>query len=240
MGIDICALQALLLGLKHRSSGSVLTLGRQQIHRHIFQIDHYLRNFNYHNLLGRYNYNDYIEPMMRDFGFSSVESLDANSYENASIIHDMNLPVPLDVYNKYDFIFDGGTIEHIFNMPQVVTNIIDMLQVDGIFCSITCNNNFSGHGFYQFSPEFFLRAFAPKYGMEIQEIYIAKNNTDLSNWINVKELDVNQPRNTNRFNSNEEVYIITIAKKVSDNRIRILSEAPQQFSYASVEWQRPL
>jgi 2-polyprenyl-3-methyl-5-hydroxy-6-metoxy-1,4-benzoquinol methylase len=148
----------------------------------------------------------------------------------------MNLAVPLTFVNKYDFIFDGGTIEHVFNMPQVMSNIIDMLQVDGVFCSITCNNNFSGHGFYQFSPEFFQRTLAHKYGMEIKELYIGENNTDMSKWINVKELSSDCSRNTQRYYSNEEVYIITIAKKLSNDRIRLLNEAPQQFNYENVDW----
>jgi hypothetical protein len=74
-------LQALLSALKYKSSGSVLTLGRQQIHRHSSQLDAYLRQFNLSYLQGRYNYYDYIEPMLNDFGFSSVSSLDANGYE---------------------------------------------------------------------------------------------------------------------------------------------------------------
>ena len=61
---------------------------------------------------------------------------------------------------KYQYIYDGGTIEHIFNIPQVIENIIDILDINGLFVSITCNNNFSGHGIYQFSPEFFLAVFS--------------------------------------------------------------------------------
>ena len=67
----------------------------------------------------------------------------------------MNYSIKNKVNKKFDFILDGGTIEHIFNCPQVLDNIIYLLEIEGILCSITCNNNFSGHGFYQFSPDFF-------------------------------------------------------------------------------------
>ena len=108
---------------------------------------------------------DYCEEFFLSFGFLNIDSIDNSSYENSSIIHNLNTP-----YNntkKYDYIYDGGTTEHIFNVPQVFENIINLLEIDGIFCSVTVNNNFSGHGFYQFSPELYLSMFTSNYGMEI-------------------------------------------------------------------------
>ena len=58
--------------------------------------------------------------------------------------------------------------------PALKPDGAHLLEIDGIFCSVTCNNNFSGHGMYQFSPEFFLSTLTPKYGMEIKELFIAK------------------------------------------------------------------
>lgn len=60
-----------------------------------------------------------------------------------------------------------------------------MLDIDGLFVSVTCNNNFSGHGMYQFSPEFFLSSLNKKYGMEIEAIYIGKVHTKFEEWIDV-------------------------------------------------------
>jgi hypothetical protein len=126
----------------------------------------------------------------------------------------MNNPISKNYYNKYDFIFDGGTIEHIFNAPQVCENIINMLNIDEIFLSITPNNNFSVHGMYQFSTEFYLSAFSKNYGMEVQELYLAKVDGEFETWINVNNLnEQNNGRNTSKFDSNDPVYIIAIIRK---------------------------
>ena len=119
-------------------------------------------------------------------------------------------------------------------MPK---NIINLLEIGGIFCSVTCNNNLSGHGIYQFSPEFFLSAFSKDYGMEIKEIYLAQVNSEIHEWINVNNLkDQQNCRNMSKFDSNKEVYIITIAKKISNNRKNLIHDSPNQYSYENMDW----
>jgi hypothetical protein len=225
MGIDYTSLEAILMSLlQTKNKNRALTLARQQIH---FQP----RNVNAKFL-------DYCEDMFKSFGFITTESIDYSSYENATIIHNMNLPY-LENNTKYDFIYDGGTIEHIFNIPQVLENIINLLAIDGIFCSVTVNNNLSGHGFYQFSPELFLSCFNPNYGMEIICIYLAKVGTSVNEWIKISHLDKNNNRITAKFNDDKEVYIITIAKKISNDRLSLITNPPNQYSYEKVDWLKP-
>lgn len=183
----------------------------------------------------------YCEPLLRWLGCGRIESLDVNAYEGASILHDMNFPVPSQLHDKYDFIYDGGTIEHIFHMPQVCQNIIDMLKVGGVFLSVTCNNNFSGHGMYQFSPEFFFSAFSKKYGMQIIEMFLAENETAVDTWVPLRpSAEHASLRNTTTIHTFTGVYIITIAKKVSSSQDRqcLLTSPPQQHSYEASEWLR--
>ena len=226
MGIDKTALASILLSQKYvKNFDKMLTLGRQQIHIPL----------NIENKL-IYNCGDYCEPFFQQLGFNRVDSIDNSPYENAKIIHNINLPIPSDSL-KYDYIYDGGTTEHIFNAPQVCENIINMLEVGGIFCSVTVNNNFSGHGMYQFSPEFYLSAYTTKYGMEIQELYIAQNGSDFSTWINVNDFNhANGGRQCANFNNNREIYIISIIKKVSDVRESLITSPPNQYPYESIDW----
>ena len=143
-------------------------------------------------------------------------------------------------FKKYDFIYDGGCTEHIFNVPQVLENIIDFLEVGGIFCGVTPNNNLSGHGMYQFSPELFLSCFTKTYGMEIIHMWIAiAGSEDLDSWIDVynnKYTDSN--RTTQKFDSSEGVYVVVIARKVSDDRESLIKKPPNQFSYEQVDWKK--
>jgi hypothetical protein len=244
MGIDITALELILLSQKYvnykniDNDVNILTLGRQQIHIECKDINNSLNKYNFSKLIDKFNYYDFSENLFRQLMNEkykceiNVDSIDNSKYEDASIIYNLNLP-----YNstkKYQYIYDGGTIEHIFNIPQVIENVINMLDIDGLFVSVTCNNNFSGHGMYQFSPEFFLSSLNKKYGMEIEAIYIGKVHTGFDEWINVN--DYKGGRNCSKFDSNDPVYILTIARKISDNRENLILNSPHQYSYEQGDW----
>ena len=91
----------------------------------------------------------------KSIGFQSVESCDVSDYEGTKHVLDLNLPVPMDFYDSYDVIVDGGTLEHIFNIPQVLENIFNMLKTGGRIIHLTPTSNFVDHGFYMFSPTLF-------------------------------------------------------------------------------------
>jgi hypothetical protein len=145
----------------------------------------------------------------------------------------LNTLIPI-ISKKYNFIFDGGCSEHIFNLPQVYQNFIDLLEVGGIFVGIVPNNNMSGHGFYQFSPEFFIQVFSTNYSMQLMDIYLAKVNTTINQWIKLDKF-INF-RNETKFNDTEPVYIIVIAKKISSSGKTLLENPPQQHNYENMDW----
>jgi SAM-dependent methyltransferase len=88
-----------------------------------------------------------------------LEVLDYSDYQGASVIHDMNRPIPPELEAKFDAVIDSGTIEHIFNFPVAIANCMKMVRPGGRLFIITVANNHCGHGFYQFSPELFFRVF---------------------------------------------------------------------------------
>jgi hypothetical protein len=236
MGLDYTGLEALLHSLKFiKNNKSAITLGRQHINTNCNVFDTFLDKYSLSNLKNR-NYSGFCETFLHDIiGFETIDSIDNSNYEGASIIHNMNNPIPHD-FKKYDFVLDLGTIEHIFNVPQVCENIINLLHIGGIFLSVSTNNNFSGHGIYQFSPEFYLSAFSKKYGMEVQELYIGKVGSGIESWIDVNNYGDN--RNESRFEGNEQVYIIAIIKKISNERENLILNSPNQFSYEEIDWKR--
>jgi len=238
MGIDTTSLEAILISLKYvKSKKNMLTLGRQGIHRHQFILNSLFELYNLPQLKNKYNENDYCEKMFYDVGFEHIDSIDCSNYENATIIHDMNRPISSNL--TYDYIYDGGTTEHIFNAPQVCENIINLLSIGGIYCSVVPNNNQSGHGIYQFSPEFFLSAYSNSYGMKVHQIYIAQVDSLSPQWINVSNLS-NQMggRNCSSFPTLNQVYVITIAEKISNERKNLILESPQQYSYENIDWKK--
>jgi SAM-dependent methyltransferase len=92
----------------------------------------------------------------KSLGFDEVSSLDASNFEGATFIHDLNeRPLPDNLRQSFDVIYDLGTLEHIFHLPNVLANIHDMLRVGGyVVHGAPCANAFQ-HGFYTFSPCFF-------------------------------------------------------------------------------------
>lgn len=65
------------------------------------------------------------------FTDAEIHSVDVTDYENASIIHDMNFPVPDEHKGQYDFIYNGSVMDNIFNAAQFLINCSDLLAPGG-------------------------------------------------------------------------------------------------------------
>ena len=89
-----------------------------------------------------------------------VDAIDISDYQHSSIVHDLGVPVDKSLIGKYDLIIEGGTLEHIFDFPVALTNLVKMLKPGGTLFLSTMANNHCGHGFYQFSPELFFTVFS--------------------------------------------------------------------------------
>jgi len=172
---------------------------------------------------------------LRILGARAITSFDASNYEGASIVHDMNHPVPVEHHGKYSVVFDGGTIEHVFNAPQALMNCLRMVSLGGHFLSITTSNNFSGHGFYQFSPEFFFRSLTVANGFEIISVMVCTPYSEPPEFYAVSDPEVMNGRV--ELVNVEPVYILTIALRTSIED-ELFSNYPQQSDYVSAWKQR--
>jgi len=91
-----------------------------------------------------------------DLNCNSLKELDVSDYQGADIIHNLNCPVPVEHKQKFDVVLDAGTIEHVSDMKTFLTNIFDLLKINGVYIFGTVSNNWIDHGFWQFSPTFFI------------------------------------------------------------------------------------
>jgi SAM-dependent methyltransferase len=80
--------------------------------------------------------------------------------------------VPASLKNKYDCVWDGGTLEHVFNYPAALKNCMDMVKPGGHLILETPGNNYFGHGFYQFSPELFFSLLDKHNGFSETKIFM--------------------------------------------------------------------
>jgi len=97
----------------------------------------------------------HVTTLFRMFGYGTVDTLDLFSDEHPTIIADLNVPLPAELWNRYDLVFDSGTAEHCFNVREVLGNAVQALKVGGRVMHILPMSGFAGHGFYQFSPDLF-------------------------------------------------------------------------------------
>jgi hypothetical protein len=144
--------------------GRTLTIGRQNVHAGRSE----LRRLG----LLPVEFDTYCEPILLSMGANSVDSMDASSYERATIVHDLNKPVPAQFHHGFETVIDGGSGEHVYNIPQVFQNYIDLLKRDGNLFLILPASNYCGHGFYQFSPDLMRRTFSAENGFEIKTLQL--------------------------------------------------------------------
>lgn len=89
-------------------------------------------------------------------GAKVCHSLDVSDYQQSEIICNLNLPLPSELIGQYDVIIDAGTLEHLSNQSIAIENLFKLLRNEGIYYFTVPCNNWVNHGFYQFSPTFFI------------------------------------------------------------------------------------
>jgi SAM-dependent methyltransferase len=92
--------------------------------------------------------------MFRSLGFDAYDDVDFTPEEACTIVHDMNQPLPEAYHDRYDLVFEMGTLEHIFDVKTSFQNIIAALKTGGSVIHLA-PLNFINHGFYNFSPTLF-------------------------------------------------------------------------------------
>ncbi|MGA1823343.1 MAG: class I SAM-dependent methyltransferase [bacterium] len=147
--------------------GRILTLGRQDIWFTYPLLENIAREFgvelNNHTPITlshkpEFQAKQYISDdcLFKALGFSECKSLDFSDYESADYIFDLNCPdLPRHLAEAFDVIIDGGTIEHVFHLPNALHNIYKMLSQEGRIIHIAPSSNYIDHGFYMFSPILF-------------------------------------------------------------------------------------
>jgi len=88
-------------------------------------------------------------------GLKEVHALDVMPSDGADIIFDLNKELPEDLYEKFDYIIDSGTMEHVFDTANAIKNLSKMLKPGGIIIHILAAAGYVDHGFYSYSPGFF-------------------------------------------------------------------------------------
>ena len=157
---------------KYAFEGPVLTLGNQEIWATYDDLKKYFQEMKadyidaseikFHHS-GLFRKDPTLAKISEKFVHAKVffemlgisEYYDVDKYDTDDTIYkfDLNFPVPARLHEKFSLIIDGGTAEHIFDIRQVMENILVMLKPGGCVVHISSYN--MDHGFYAISPCFY-------------------------------------------------------------------------------------
>jgi len=167
-------------------------------------------------------------------GAKELVSVDRSSFEGATCLHDLNDPFPDSMHHRFDLVFDGGTLEHVFDYPGALRNSLQLVRTGGHFVTIAPANSFMGHGFYQISPELFFRVFNANNGFQLVKIVLF-SGTDRG----ATFYEVTDPASAGgrvELADSQPMYLAVIAKRVTEQRL--FENQPQQSDYVA-SWNLP-
>jgi SAM-dependent methyltransferase len=172
----------------------------------------------------------FMEPVLELLGALTVDSLDFSDYEQATIVHDINERVADALKERFSCVFDGGTLEHVFDFPRAIRNAMEMVAVGGHFLGVGPVNNLPGHGFYQFSPELYFRIFSEQNGFVLEEVSVCEARR------NAPFYRIDDPMKIGRrvqFTNSKPAYVMVRARRL--RRAAIFKTVPQQ-TYYETAW----
>jgi SAM-dependent methyltransferase len=221
MGIDIDSAKFLRSEVKRGLDlGNMLTLGHQAV---------YMDHESYRALIASLEVSCleyfFADDFFHGLDAKSVDVMDVSNYEGANVLHNLNEPVGRELVEKYDCVFDGGALEHVFNLPQAFKNCMEMVKVGGHFIIIAPTNAYCGHGFYQFSPELFYSALSAENGYAVEKMLFVHREQ----WYAVRKPA--EIRQRVELLTDEPTLLFITARRIE--RRPVFAQWPQQSDYVA-------
>ena len=237
MGLDIQNLRAVLAA---KASGAdfsaAATIGRQTLMITESEVRKVFGEFgvtlNMQTELSSLLRQEFADDLFREIGGAKMQSIDISDYEQADFIQDLNQPLNSELHERFSLLVDGGSLEHIYHLPQALTNCAQMIRPGGHLLICNVANNFCGHGFYQFSPELFWRLLCPSNGFKMEWLVFAEYGGS-GEWIVVPDPAVVGQRLN--FTNCVPTYLLLLAKKT--HSVPGPLAPPQQSDYVTM-WQK--
>ncbi|PQQ41088.1 hypothetical protein C6H65_11275 [Photorhabdus luminescens] len=198
MSISISTLNYLCeLKKNHDIKGNILTLGKQMVFFDYDTLNRVLKEKDIPNCNVNKSYEfsqdfehlKFIEPYSQYCNDKAVISslfgvspkvMDITDEYYVDFRQDLNYKVGNCYEQKFSFILDAGTIEHIYDICTALNNIDAMLVKGGLVVHITPAHGFLDHGYYQISPQLYYDFYSSR-GYQIQHCYLAEMSVRKTN-----------------------------------------------------------
>lgn len=214
--------------LEFNFQGSLLTLGRQDIgvtYKELYDFG-----------LTENTSEEYPtdQVFFKLLGFEYVDSLEHNLMDNATIAHDLNSPLTENLYSRFDWIIDGGTLEHCFNVKEFMFSMIKLLKPGGNILHINPSLGCSNHGLFNFQPTFYFSFYNSNHFLnskcDLLEMHTKTAELFIDNNINARVIPISNFNNLD-FSSNHPVYNIFYSQKPYSFNIDQIRIPIQEFYY---------
>ena len=165
-------------------------------------------------------------------GIDDCIAADCSDYEGAEIIIDLNQPLAGQLHSLADIVIDGGTLEHVFDVRQGLTNVSLMLKPGGRIIHMSPANNYANHGFYQFSPTLYADYYRANRFENVGVFAVEERlrGGDTATW-DIFELDQRRQPLMMTSATPRRMLTLCVAEKGADSTI---NEVPIQSSYEIV------
>lgn len=178
----------------------------------------------------------------KSLGFKEVHAMDISAYEGADIIFDLNRrELPPELKNRFDYIWDGGTTEHVFDYAQALRNIAEMLKVGGKIFHYVPACGWFNHGYYSLSPSLF-QDFYKDNGFQIEHINIilkkdfSETYTSLGDWVSTEpDYRIFNLRDTDGLPGYNGI-LRCVAKKIRSENEIVNSKQTHWYGIVNGEW----
>ncbi|MBN2384172.1 hypothetical protein JXQ70_14945 [bacterium] len=97
----------------------------------------------------------HVEDLFKILGYQVCQTMDVIARESPQFVHDLNKPVDRLMHGNYQTVYDGGVIEHVFNLHMGLQNIHDLLEPGGTIVHHTPLAGCLDHSFFYLNPCFF-------------------------------------------------------------------------------------
>lgn len=169
----------------HADGGRVLSLGVQDVHASHAQLAETIqqagaqantvpaseRLFTNSQIVPRSREFAHIKDVFRMLGYETAETMDFSEAESPDIIHDLNEPIPDQLRERYDLVFDIGVVEHICDIFQALSNCMEMVKPGGTVMHIVPLHGWHNMTFFNFQPMFMHEVYAAN-GFDPTRTYI--------------------------------------------------------------------
>lgn len=156
--------------------------------------------------------------------------LDQSDYEGADFVWDLGYQVPYEMFNRFDFIFNGGCLDNMFNPAQAMMNFTLMLKPGGRLVCMESASSFNS-AYLMYSPGWFCDYFEQNKYEDWKAYICSYRNTRELFYGPWKWFEYDQQKNRNGpspATRGNHVLVVSIARK---GRLTTHDIQPIQYQY---------